>query len=229
MRQPRVWSCFCVRTRTHARCASSLRPRSPSPSLKCPNTCFGFSFCYSLWEREALVVSPSPLSCHHRPWRRAEGTFPGCSRCRCRWLCPAHRKRGGDVYFSPEHLHIPLLFRLWRKHLNLPLRAKLTKAKLNDSISYSSNHKLTVHRVCVCVYAAGFGVQQTSHTRKYEARFCSITTRTPNPATKQMWDLDLLMMLIQTECELSLVCHMSACFGLKSGICIPSRDARAST
>lgn len=98
----------CVRAHTH-----TLRPRPVSSSLKCPNTCLGFSFCYSLWERKAAVFSPSPLSslpsCHHRPWRRAEGTFPGYSRCRRRWLCPAHRKWGGNAYFSVEHLHILLL------------------------------------------------------------------------------------------------------------------------
>lgn len=35
--------------------------------------------------------------------------------------------------------------------------------------------------------------------------------------------------VVPTEWQLTRVCHMSACFGLRSGICIPSRDAKAST
>ena len=32
-----------------------------------------------------------------------------------------------------------------------------------------------------------------------------------------------------TACELTLVCHMSACLGFRSGICMPSRQASTST
>lgn len=55
-----------------------------------------FSFCCSLLEQVAIVCPPSPLSgclsSRLRPWRTAEETCRGYSRCRHRWLYPAERK-----------------------------------------------------------------------------------------------------------------------------------------
>lgn len=59
---------------------------------------------------------------------------------------------------------------------------------------------------------------------------CGLQKRTMTPFHSGDWAAELVgFTMIPTEWELTLVCHMSACFGLKSGICIPSRDAKAST
>ena len=59
---------------------------------------------------------------------------------------------------------------------------------------------------------------------------CGLQKRIVTTFDSGDWAAELVgFTLIPTEWELTLVCHMSACFGLKSGICIPSRDAKAST